>query len=201
MTQIKLCGLTRPCDIETANMLEPEYIGFVFSKRSRRYVDPENAVCLRSLAKDCIKTVGVFVNEVPEFPASLVRRGVIDMVQLHGAEDEQYISRLKKLADVPVIKAFNIKDVEDVKKAQRCGADFILFDSLSAGSGKSFDHSLIANVKRPYFLAGGLDSDNVAGAIKDLSPYAVDVSSGIETDGFKDAEKMKLFVYAVRGLI
>lgn len=198
MTKIKLCGLSRPSDIEWANELLPEYIGFVFAKGSKRCVSPEKAEHLRSMTDKRIMTVGVFVNETPELAASLVGRGIIDLVQLHGSEDEEYISKLRALTDAPIIKAFNISTLADVERAAESSADHILFDGKNAGSGNTFDHTLIKNVKRPYFLAGGLDPLNVKDAIGVLSPYAVDVSSGIETEGIKDREKMKLFVSAVR---
>lgn len=198
MTKIKLCGLSRPCDIECANFLLPEYIGFVFAKGSRRFVSFEDAEALRMMTDKRISVVGVFRNEAPEAVARLAHSGVIDMVQLHGNEDKEYIIKLRAMTKVPIIKAFNIKAQEDVKNAENCSADYILFDSAKAGSGRSFDRALIKNVKREYFLAGGLDPSNVESEIEALSPYAVDVSSGIESNGVKDEEKMRRFVYAVR---
>lgn len=197
MTHIKLCGLSRVCDIEAANKLKPEYIGFVFSEKSKRYVSPQAARALkRSLAKD-IKAAGVFVNATHEYILELIKNGVIDVIQLHGDEDENYIKTLRELTDKPIIKAFRIKDDDTIKEAQESTADYILLDS-GAGTGTVFDWSIIQNIKRPYFLAGGLDHLNIENAIIELRPYAVDVSSGIETDGFKDKEKMASFVDAVR---
>lgn len=198
MTKIKLCGLSRPCDIECANFLLPEYIGFVFAKGSRRFVSFEDAEALSMMTDKRISVVGVFRNEAPEAVARLALSGVIDMVQLHGNEDKEYIIKLRAMTKVPIIKAFNIKAQEDVKNAENCSADYILFDSAKAGSGRSFDRALIKNVKREYFLAGGLDPSNVESEIEALSPYAVDVSSGIESNGVKDEKKMRRFVYAVR---
>ena len=197
MTKIKLCGLSRPCDIETANRLRPEYIGFVFAPNSRRCVAPERAAELRALLAPGIQAVGVFVNAPPETVAGLLNRGVIDLAQLHGAEDEAYLSRLRALTDKPVIQAFRIRSEEDCLTARRSSADYILLDS-GAGTGKAFDWSLIRELGRPYFLAGGLGPENAAASVRLLRPYAVDVSSGIETDGKKDQQKMADFVSAVR---
>ena len=197
MTRIKLCGLSRPWDIEAANRLKPEYIGFVFAKKSRRYVTPERAEELKRLLAPGIKAVGVFVNEMPETAAGLLNSGVIDIAQLHGDEDEDYINRLRLIADKPIIKAFRIRTAGDILYAEQSTADYILFDS-GAGTGTVFDWKLIRDVKRPYFLAGGLLPDNVENAVNSLRPYAVDVSSGIETDGAKDETKMAAFVAAVR---
>ena len=197
MTKIKLCGLSRPCDIEAANRLRPEYIGFVFAPNSRRYVTPEQAAELKALLAPGIQAVGVFVNAPPETVAGLLNRGVIDLAQLHGTEDEAYLSRLRALTDKPVIQAFRIRSEEDCLTARRSSADYILLDS-GAGTGKAFDWSLIRELGRPYFLAGGLGPENAAASVRLLRPYAVDVSSGIETDGKKDQQKMADFVSAVR---
>ena len=200
MTKIKLCGLSRPQDIEAANALGPEYIGFVFAKGSRRYVSPETAAELKSKLDPSIRAVGVFVNEAPEEVARLLNEGIIDIAQLHGAEDEAYIRKLRELADKPVIKAFRM-DAEDAEsvpaRASECSADAILLDS-GAGSGMTFNWKALKNFTREYFLAGGLNPDNVAEAIRELHPAAVDVSSGIETEGRKDAAKMRQLVDAVR---
>ena len=186
MTKMKLCGLFRPCDIDAANELKPEYIGFVFAPKSRRYVTPEKAAELKKLLAPDIQAVGVFVNE-----------GIIDIAQLHGAEDENDINQLRTLTDKPIIKAFCIKESEDITDAESCLADYILLDS-GEGTGTVFDWKKIQNIQRPYFLAGGLSIDNVENAVRQLNPYAVDVSSGIETDGLKDKTKMAAFVAAVR---
>ena len=197
MTKIKLCGLFRPCDIETANRLMPEFIGFVFAPRSRRYVSPETAAGLKEKLDGSINAVGVFVDERAENISALLENSTIDMAQLHGGEDEEYIDRLRKLTDKPIIKAFAVRTDIDIEKANKCGADYVLLDS-GAGTGTVFDWRLIENIERPFFLAGGLDPDNVCEAIKALNPYAVDVSSGIETDCLKDKNKMAAFVAAVR---
>ena len=197
MTKIKLCGLSRACDIEEANRLQPDYIGFVFAKKSRRCVTAEQAGELKKQLRPEIRAVGVFVNEAPEAVAALLNRGVIDLAQLHGSEDAEYIRRLRDLTDSPLIQAFRIRSKEDLSRAEASEADEILLDA-GAGTGTVFDWSLLRNMERRYFLAGGLNPENVREAIRDLHPYGVDVSSGIETDARKDRTKMAAFVAAVR---
>ncbi|MBQ4515086.1 MAG: phosphoribosylanthranilate isomerase [Anaerolineaceae bacterium] len=196
MTKIKLCGLTRITDIQTANQLKPDYIGFVFAPKSKRYIKPECAAELKTILDPDIAAVGVFVNEKPEVIAALLNQNIIDLAQLHGTEDELYIQQLRLLTIKPLIKAFKIKNKADLETAQNSSADHILLDA-GAGDGQTFDWDILKSFTRPYFLAGGLNPSNVDEAIKKLSPYAVDVSSGIETAGFKDAAKMKSFVDAV----
>jgi len=198
MTKIKLCGLTRPEDIAVANELNPEYIGFVFAAKSRREVSPEKAVELKAQLSPEIQAVGVFVNETPETVAGLLDAGIIDIAQLHGQEDETYIQHLRKLTNKPLIQAFRVTDAESLNKAEKSLADLILLDSGSGGTGTAFDWTLLEKFERPYFLAGGLDPDTVGEAVKRFHPYAVDVSSGIETAGKKDKQKMAAFVAAVR---
>ncbi len=197
MTKIKLCGLSRQCDIEWANELKPDYIGFIFWSKSKRNVSPEKAKELKALLSPDIKAVGVFVNEPVENVAELLGNNIIDIAQLHGSEDEEYIAKLRTLSDKPIIKAFLLKSEDDVKMAEKSTADHILLDS-GMGTGKSFDRSLLKDIGRPYFLAGGLCPENVGIAVDTLSPFAVDVSSGIETDNFKDKNKMTAFVKAIR---
>lgn len=199
MTKLKLCGLVRICDIEAVNRLNPEYIGFVFAKKSRRYVDPAQARKLRARLNKGISPVGVFVNESPEAIADLVRSGIIDVVQLHGSEDEDFLRKLRELVSCPIIKAFSVKTPQDVRIACESSADLILLDSGGGGTGTVFDWNLLEPIRRPWFLAGGLSPENAADAIRRLAPYGVDVSSGIETDGVKDIQKMNDFVRAVRG--
>lgn len=197
MTKIKFCGLTRLCEIEAANELKAEYIGFVFAQKSRRYVAPEKAKELKRALDLHSSAVGVFVNEKVHTVAEFLNTGIIDIAQLHGSEGEEYIRQLRTLTDKPVIKAFCIKSVSDTAAAEQSSADGILLDS-GAGTGKLFDWKLIQNIQRPYFLAGGLEINNAAAAVRKLHPYAVDVSSGIETDGRKDKQKMAAFAAAVR---
>lgn len=197
MTKIKLCGLSRECDIEAVNELQPEYVGFILAKPYRRYVPPQQVAKLKKLLDPRIQAVGVFVDEKEEVIADLLNQGIIDVAQLHGKEGEEYIQTLRKLTAKPLIKAFKVTDQEVLEQAKKSSADYILLDS-GCGTGSSFDWSLIENVERAYFLAGGLHPENVAEAIKRCRPYAVDVSSGIERDGVKDKDKMTAFVEAVR---
>ena len=212
--KLKLCGLSRPQDIEAANALMPDYVGFVFARKSRRYISPETAAALRNLLHPGIQAVGVFTDEKPELVAALVRDHIIDVIQLHGHEDRDYISYLRTLTSAPIIQAVCIRDESDLERAQESSADLILLDSAAGGSGVSFDWSILSRVTRPYFLAGGLTAENVRDALSaalpyaltaaapcalaSTAPYAVDVSSGIETDGWKDKIKMEQFVRAVR---
>ncbi len=195
-TRIKLCGLMRPEDIIAVNKLNPDYIGFVFASFSRRYITLDTAKKLKASLAPEIKAVGVFVDEKLETVTDLANSGIIDMIQLHGKEDETYINTLRTLADNPVIKAFRIGSDEDVREAERSSADYILLDS-GTGTGNKFDWGLLKNIKRPYFLAGGLNPENVTEAVETLRPFAVDVSSGIETDGVKDEQRMTDFVNKV----
>ncbi len=199
MTKIKLCGMSRPCDIRAANALLPDYIGFVFAPKSRRYVSPEKAAELKRILDPGIRAAGVFVDEKPQVIEALVSRGVIDAVQLHGREDEDYIQDLRRrLGNTRILQAFSIRSERDAKRAEESSADLILADSPGGGTGEVFDWGMLRKVARPYFLAGGLNPDNAGDAVNALAPYGVDVSSGIETDGQKDWKKMEKFVLAVR---
>lgn len=198
MTKIKLCGLKRACEIEWVNELKPDYIGFVFSKKSRRYVNPGEAGKLKAMLHSSIKAVGVFVDAKPEVIAGMAELEVIDAVQLHGSEDEAYLRELKRRIKIPVFQAFRITSAEDVKRAEESSADMVLLDA-GAGCGEVFDWNLLKDMKRPYFLAGGLTPENVSQAINSSHPYGVDASSSLETEGLKDSIKMAAFVEAVRG--
>lgn len=197
MTKIKLCGLSRTQDIEAANKLKPDYIGFVFAAKSKRRVSPLKATELKSRLDPEVKAVGVFLDDDLDAVAAMMNLGIVDLVQLHGSEDEEYIKKLRTITDKPVIKAFIINSAEDVKRAEASTADYILLDG-GKGEGKAFDWSLLKNIRRQYFLAGGLNPGNAADAVRTLAPFSVDVSTGIETDGKKDEEKMTAFVNAVR---
>lgn len=197
MTKIKLCGLSRPCDIEAANQLQPDYIGFVFAPKSKRCIMPEQAAELKRRLLPEIKAVGIFVNEYIKTIAGLLHNGTIDMVQLHGRETGEYIRKLRTYTDKPVIQAFRMETEADAAEAECSLADYILLDS-GAGTGTVFDWKLLPGIRRPYFLAGGLDINNVTSALQVLHSFGVDVSSGIETNGQKDKLKMAAFVTAVR---
>lgn len=197
MTKIKMCGLRRTEDIRFANQIMPEFVGFVFAENSKRCISPETAAQLRWELDYRIASVGVFVDAPVSFVADLARREVIDMVQLHGSENSSYISKLRSLVDVPIIQSFRVSSPYDIECAALSDADFVLLDS-GTGSGKSFDHSLIKGLSRPYFLAGGLTPENVGEAVAELSPYAADASSSLEIDGVKSFERMKAFAEAIR---
>ena len=197
MTKFKICGLRREQDIRYANELMPDYIGFVFLKGKMRYVTFEEAAHLRSLLDPAIPAVGVFVNEPAENVIRLLQAGTIQIAQLHGQEDEAYIEELRRAGDHCIIRAFAVRSSEDIHRAFAFPADYPLLDN-GKGTGETFDWSLFQEQEKPFFLAGGLSPENVKEAIECFHPYAVDVSSGVETDGFKDYEKMKAFMDAVR---
>ena len=199
MTRIKICGLSREEDIANVNEAGPDYCGFIIQvPRSRRNVSPERAAELSIRLDGRITPVGVFVNAPAELPARLAREGIIRMIQLHGQEDEDYIQRLRCLTDVPVIQAFSVASREDVRRAKDSSADYVLFDQGAGGTGKTFDCGLIGSMDRPFILAGGLTLENLTEAVKRVRPWCVDVSSGVETEGYKDQEKIKAAVAAVR---
>jgi phosphoribosylanthranilate isomerase len=214
MVKVKICGLWRPADIEAANEAVPDYVGFVFAE-SRRHVTPEQALALRGRLSPSIVPVGVFVDEDIGIIIDVVRNGVIDAVQLHGSESEAYIRKLKALTDRPVIKALAVLGEGDAQAWRGSAADYLLLDSKGGGSGQSFDWRLIGRPEKPFFLAGGLDPDNIvaaldavcvgsgdrlraAGGMDEARLYAVDASSGVETGGYKDPGKMRDFVKKVR---
>ena len=224
MTRIKLCGLTRIQDIEIANKLKPEYIGFIFWDRSSRNVSAIQAARLKGKLDPEIKAVGVFVNAPAEQVISYYNVGIIDIAQLHGNENEEYIKKLHD-AGITVIKAFKMKKTGEninlagnanietpekptgnaitetygkstddvITEAVKSSADYIMFDP-GKGEGATFNWQLIKGIKREFFLAGGLIPENIEKAVETVQPFAVDVSSGIETGGHKDPDKMSAFV-------
>lgn len=205
--KIKICGLTRDCDIDYVNQAGPDYAGFVFAK-SRRQVSADRAGWLRKRLAPGIRAVGVFVDEEPEYVAALVRAGIIDGVQLHGEESRDYVRTLKEQAGCTVIKAMHL-DARTVLRREldgyaAAGADFFLFDSgCSAGmggTGQTFDWGLIPEIPYPYFLAGGLDLENVEKAMAAAPAWGLDVSSGAETGGVKDRDKILEIVRRVRNV-
>ena len=197
MTRIKFCGIRREEDVGYVNLVRPDYAGFVLAPGVRRTVSAQEAGRLSSLLDEGIVPVGVFVDEPPENVARLLEDGTISIAQLHGMEDEEYLSRLRDLTSGTLMKCFRVSSRGDVEAASCCSADLVMLDS-GTGTGKAFDWSLAEGLGRDFFLAGGLDPSNVGEAIKRMHPTAVDTSSGIETDGFKDYEKMEAFVKAVR---
>ena len=198
-TKIKICGLRRREDILAVNEARPDYCGFIIEfPKSFRSVTADK---VRELVKDLspeIKGVGVFVNAPVEFVSGLLNDGTLALAQLHGQEDEAYIRELKKLTDKPIIKAFSVKTSEDIEKALQSPADYILLDQGSGGTGMTFDWSLIPKIESPFFLAGGIGSENLEQAIREIRPYAVDLSSSVETDKWKDPEKIRNVVDIVR---
>lgn len=197
MVKTKICGVKRLEDIELMNKYSPDYVGFVFAESSRK-IDYNLAKTLKDNLNDNIKTVGVFVDEDISEISKLFEDGIINLAQLHGMEDENYIKALKEKTDykIEIIKAFEIKSKEDINKTKNSSADYILLDS-GKGSGKTFDWSLInKNLDKNVFLAGGLNPENVSKAIKKFNPYAVDVSSGVESGNFKDEDKIKMLMEA-----
>ena len=197
MTKIKLCGMRRECDIEYVNELLPDYIGYIFAPKSKRFISDKEAERLTHLLDNRIVPVGVFVNESVEHIVSLVEHGIIRAVQLHGKEDNDYIKILRKEVDCPIIQAFRIEKEDDIKDAERSAADYILLDS-GGGTGEVFDWSLLKGINREFFLAGGLTPENMEQALRMLAKYGVDASSSLETDGYKDKDKMSLFVNTIR---
>lgn len=213
--KIKICGLKRQEDIDYVNRYQPDFAGFVFAGKKRR-IDFDTAVLLRGRLTPSIPTVGVFIDEDPDFILRLVREHVIQFVQLHGNEDLNYVTSLKeKLAasncsDTPLIKAIRVKESSQVLTAQELPVDYLLLDAFSekeyGGTGKQFNHDLIPRPEKPYFLAGGIDWKNVSPILHTLKekkkplPYCVDVSSSLETDGVKDVEKIRQMVEAVTAI-
>lgn len=199
MTKIKICGIKRKEDIEYLNELKPDFAGFVFAGTKRK-IDFETAAEFRSLLDKDIRTVGVFVNERISNILNFCENGTIDYIQLHGDEDEAYIYRLKEKTDKPIIRTIKVKD--KVTKTVSLGEDHILFDTYSekeyGGSGKSFDLDIIKDFKGDFFLAGGLNKNNIKQAIEKLNPFCIDLSSGVETNDKKDFNKIKEVIDIVR---
>ncbi len=202
MTKIKICGLRREEDVDYVNACRPDYAGFVFAE-SKRKVTKEQAKHLRSQLEQGIVPVGVFVNETIDTIVELVEEGVIEVIQLHGDETESYIEALRwRVGNVKIIKAVRVASKEDVTDCETTIADYLLFDSRTlegyGGTGKQFDWKLIAQIQKPFFLAGGIHTENVEEAIKMTRPFAVDVSSSVETNGYKDRDKIIEIVEKVR---
>lgn len=225
--KIKFCGLFRGCDIGFANALMPDFVGFVFAENSRRFVDFALAKRLKARLDSSIKAVGVFVDSPVECVCEALQSKIIDMVQLHGNENNAYISALRESLQknygnaTPIIKAIKMRNSHSFEKALESSADFILLDSTNAGSGVAFEWNLLAqklqdsrgldlhdslvldsqDFKRDFatrfFLAGGINADNLAHAMS-LNPYAIDISSGIESQGIKNFAKMQQIIQMTR---
>ena len=200
MVKIKICGIRSLDDISHVNEAGPDYIGFVFAESLRR-VDYDTARILKDKLDGSIKAVGVFVNPSADLILKLCAEGIIDMIQLHGNESEDFIGYLKKTVNQPIIKAVRLRE----GVAERYGnADYVLYDTYAdgiyGGTGTCFDWNLIKDRDRPFFLAGGLNCVNVADAIISIRPYCVDISGGVEIDGRKNREKVIEIVNLIRGV-
>ena len=203
---VKYCGITKEEEIQHLQQLPIDYVGFVFYKKSKRYVDKEQARRLREKLNPSIPAVGVFVEEEIPKILELLQEGIIQGVQLHGKEEEAYVLKLKqemeKLGTKPFLwQAFILKEEKDIERANASPADLILLDG-GKGEGKEAEAGLLQKIQRPYILAGGLSPENVIEKIKAFSPYGLDVSSGIEEQGEegsrKSPEKMQSFIRLVR---
>lgn len=205
MVKVKICGIKNLQDVQAVNKHKPDFAGFVFYPLSKRYVSLIVARRLKAALNRHIKTVGVFVNAPVEEIAAAAELGIIDLVQLHGDEGNAYIAELKKICKLPIIKVVRVQDENDIKRADYYNCDYLLFDTYSqsayGGTGRQFNTQLLKGVKihKPYFIAGGLNADNVRRALKGLKPFAADVSGGVKTDGGKDAMKIKAFIKQVKG--
>ncbi len=202
MAKIKICGLKRPEDIAFVNEYMPDYIGFVFADTKRK-VEDAMARKMKNLLKPEIKAVGVFVNDEIDHIVRLANEDIIDMIQLHGDENNAYINHLRKLTNKAIIKAIRVKDVKSLEQCKKINANYLLFDTFVSenvygGTGKAFDRKLIPDDIGDYFLAGGLGADNLAEALSECNPYAVDLSSSVETNGVKDREKIKKVIQIVK---
>lgn len=199
MSKIKICGLRRMEDAAYVNEIKPDYVGFVFWDKSKRNLTFEEAKKLRDAIDPSIKSIGVFVNRDIEDIVYLTENGIISGVQLHGTETADDIKAVRERCPdgTWILKAYEVKDAEDAVRANESTADMILVDS-GKGSGNVFDWTILKSLTRDYILAGGLSAENVGDAVKEYRPYAVDVSSKVETDGYKDKEKILSFCNAVR---
>ncbi|MCR4776457.1 MAG: phosphoribosylanthranilate isomerase [Saccharofermentans sp.] len=197
-TKIKFCGLRREEDVKYAASLDAGFFGFILSERFKRYIAPGEIRLLKQFVPSNAKTVGVFVDEPEEYVIACSKEADLDMIQLHGSEDDAYIMSIKEKTGLPVIKMVKPVSEGDIITARQSKADLILLDSGAGGTGKVFDWSLAETLGRDYILAGGLTPANAGEAVKRLKPFAVDVSSGVETEEIKDFSKMKAFAAEVR---
>ncbi len=197
-TRIKICGLRRKEDISYVNEVLPDFAGFIFDPSRRRYIDPETAAVLRPQLADSIRAVGVFVNAAPEEILRIAETVRLDLIQLHGSEDDTYIRNLRKQTSLPIIKAIRVRTEEDTAQAAASSADLILLDNGAGGTGTRFNWELAQKVSRDFLLAGGISAENAADAIRLCHPWGLDASSSLETEGMKDPEKIRSFMEAVR---
>lgn len=196
--KVKICGLSRPEDIEAVNAAKPDYCGFIVNfPKSRRNVSPDTLRALRAGLDGSVTPVGVFVDQPVEDIAALLADGSIAVAQLHGQEDEAYIASLRTRTGRPIWQAFQIRSMEDVERANQSTADLILLDA-GQGAGRTFNWTLLAGVTRPFALAGGLHTENIPLAMR-TNAVLLDVSSGAETDGKKDFQKIQTIVKMIQG--
>lgn len=207
MIKVKICGLQTMADAAAVNRTLPDFAGFIFVQGRKRYIEPGEAEKIRRNLAPGIRSIGVFLNAPIDMILSVAGTVNLDGIQLHGEESNAYIRELKERlaekfpgAEYLIIKAFRILEPSDLAHAKRSEADLILLDS-GAGTGKTFDWSLVRNLERPFLLAGGLKPENVSEAIRKTRPYGVDVSTGVETGGRKDPDKIKHFMINARGTI
>lgn len=215
--KVKMCGISKVETIPAVVEAKPDYMGLVFAPSKRQVTVDQAKTLVEELHKqytkrynngaeqsndDEIKTVGVFVNETLDNLVSIATEANLDVVQLHGDEDEAFIQSLKGRTNVEIWKAVQIRSAADAEAWIDSSADMLLFDAYHkderGGTGEVFDWSCLDEFERPFMLAGGIDSTNVARAIRTVRPYGIDISSGIETDGVKDDEKIKAFTNIVR---
>ena len=197
--KIKICGLRRIEDIDAVNEAKPDYAGFILSEGFRRSIDLMKMRELRERLSKEIPAVGVFVNEDPDRISKLLLEGVIDLAQLHGNEPEEEVIRIRENTGKPVIKYVRAADAAQIEGWLGSSADYLLFDS-GTGTGKTFDWNVLGGIERPFFLAGGLSAGNLEEAYQRVNPFAADLSSGVETDGWKDRDKILQAVKKVRSL-
>lgn len=183
MVKTKICGLRREVDIDYVNELKPDYIGFILTDGFRRSIDIDTARALKSKLSPKIKAVGVFVDDDIDKINLCLDNSIIDIAQLHGSESPEYCKKING----DVIKVLK---PDSFDKIGEYDTKFILLDS-GTGTGKAFDWGLIPKINRPFFLAGGINKDNIQIAIEKINPYCIDLSSAVETDGFKDYNKIK----------
>ncbi|MFD0897431.1 phosphoribosylanthranilate isomerase [Loigolactobacillus binensis] len=190
MTLVKICGLMQPDDAQAINQARPDFAGFIFVPGKRRQISLAQATQLRHVIQPQIKTVGVFVDAPLAEMLAPLHQGIISVIQLHGHEPETTVQKLQ---------AAGAQVIQVQRHAAPTQADFVLYDAVQPGSGKTFDwQQLPAQPPRPFFLAGGLNLTNINNALTQVQPAGVDVSSGVETAGLKDPAKIAAFVQAVR---
>ena len=203
MAVVKLCGIKSEEDAALMNEVKPDYVGFVFAP-GKHQISAASACRLSNIIRYS-RLVGVFVNEQPAVIAKIAKQTGLDVIQLHGDEGEEYIKEVKHETGKELWKAVRVRMVKDIQEAQRLPADKLLLDSFSeesyGGTGKVMDFAVLdqADIRKPYFIAGGLTVENLPEILKKAEPYGIDISSGIETEGVKDREKMLKVIQCVRG--